>query len=156
MLRCVFNARSRRCRLTVSIQNSPVTHSHWRRGALRAVLLPSAIALVIWPLSAWLAPANIVMLFPLGVLVIAYHCNRRVGIVAAVLSVALFDFLYVPPLFSFAVNDIQYLLTFAVMLTVALTIGHLTSALRRRADDAEQRVAERAALFELAARLTGP
>ena len=135
--------------------SSPVTHSHWRRGALRAVLLPSAIALAIWPLSAWLAPANIVMLFLLGVLVIAYYCNRSAGVIAAVLSVALFDFLYVPPLFSFAVNDIQYLLTFAVMLTVALTIGHLTSALRRRADDAEQRVAERAALFELAARLTG-
>jgi two-component system sensor histidine kinase KdpD len=106
-------------------------------------------------LRALLLPANIVMLFLLGVLVIAYYCNRSAGVIAAVLSVALFDFLYVPPLFSFAVNDIQYLLTFAVMLTVALTIGHLTSALRRRADDAEQRVAERAALFELAARLTG-
>ena len=135
--------------------SSPVTRRRWRHGELHAVLLPSFIALAIWPLASWLAPANIVMLFLLGVLVVAYYCNRRAGVVAAVLSVALFDFLYVPPQFSFAVNDIQYLLTFAVMLTVALTIGHLTNALRQRADDAEQRAAERAALFDLAASLTG-
>lgn len=131
------------------------TRQRWRQGELAAVLLPLVIALAIWPLAGWLAAANIVMLFLLGVLVIAYYCNRRSGVVAAVLSVALFDFLYVPPQFSFAVNDIQYLLTFAVMLAVALTIGHLTNALRQRADDAEWRAAERAALFDLAASLTG-
>lgn len=87
----------------------PVTTGRGRRGELRALLLPSVIALAIWPLSGWLAAANIVMLFLLGVLVIAYYCNRRAGVIAAVLSVALFDFLYVPPRFSFAVNDIQYL-----------------------------------------------
>ncbi len=133
----------------------PVTTGRGRRGELRALLLPSVIALAIWPLSGWLAAANIVMLFLLGVLVIAYYCNRRAGVIAAVLSVALFDFLYVPPRFSFAVNDIQYLLTFVVMLAVALTIGHLTNALRQRVDDAELRAVERTALFGLAASLTG-
>ena len=122
----------------MSIRPAP-THSHWRRGALRSC--PAAVG----HRSCDLAVVGVAGAgqhrdaFPLGVLVIAYYCNRPIGvIVAAVLSVALFDFLYVPPLFSFAVNDIQYLLTFAVMLTVALTIGHLTSALRRRADDAER------------------
>ena len=137
------------------ISSNPVVRRRWRLGGLSAALLPSAIALVLWPLASWLAPANIVMVFLLGVVVVAYYGNRRAGVVAAVLSVALFDFLYVPPQFSFAVNDIQYLLTFAVMLAVALTIGQLTNALRQRADDAEQRATERAALFGLAASLAG-
>ncbi len=38
-----------------------------------------------------------------------------------------------PPRFSFAVSDVQYLLTFAVMLVVALVIGQLTAGLRYQA-----------------------
>ncbi len=41
--------------------------------------------------------------------------------------VALFDFFFVPPRFSFAVSDVQYLVTFAVMLAVALISGQLTA-----------------------------
>lgn len=62
---------------------------------------------------------------------------------------------YVPPHWSFAVSDIQYLLTFAVMLTVALIIAHLTIGLRSRADEAQQ-VAQRSDdLYKLASRLAG-
>ena len=46
------------------------------------------------------------------------------------LSVALFDFFFVPPTLSFTVADAQYLLTFAVMLGVALLIAHLTAGLK--------------------------
>ena len=45
--------------------------------------------------------------------------GRGPAVLAAFLSVAAFDFFYVPPRFSFAVSDVQYLLTFAVMLVVA-------------------------------------
>ena len=71
-------------------------------------------ALVAWPLAKRLDLANIVMLFLLTVVVVAVQFGRRPAIVAAFLSVALFDFLFVPPQFSFAVNDVQYLVTFAV------------------------------------------
>ena len=119
------------------------------------MLLCALTALIAWPLATWLDLANIVMLFLLTVVVVAVQFGRRPAIVAAFLSVALFDFLFVPPQFSFAVNDVQYLVTLAVMLVVALTVGHLTTALKARADDAHAQALEQNALYRLAQTLAG-
>src|SRR3546814_8987426 len=54
-------------------------------------------------------------------------CALPISALAAVVIVALFDFFFVPPRFTFGVSDVQYLLTFAVMLAVALIIGQLTA-----------------------------
>jgi two-component system sensor histidine kinase KdpD len=50
-----------------------------------------------------------------------------------VLSVAAFDVLFVPPQGTITVDDVQYLLTFAIMLAVALVISRLTESARRQA-----------------------
>jgi two-component system sensor histidine kinase KdpD len=47
--------------------------------------------------------------------------------------VACFDFFFVPPRFTFAISDFQYLITFGVMLAVGLITGHLTAGLRFQA-----------------------
>ena len=95
------------------------------------------------------------MLFLLAVVVAAVRYGRGPATVAAFLSVTLFDFFFVPPQFSFAVNDAQYLVTFAVMLIVALTIGQLANALKTRADDAYARADEQTRLHALAQALAG-
>ena len=120
-----------------------------------AVGLCVLVALVAWPLSYWLDNVNIVMIFLLNIVAAALLFGRQAAIAAAFLSVALFDFFFVPPKFSFSVNDGQYLVTFAVMLAVALTIGHLTTAVAQRADDAQQRAEEQAGLYQLAQELAG-
>ena len=112
-------------------------------------------ALVAWPLSRWLDNVNIVMIFLLSVVIVALVFGRRAAVIAAFLSVALFDFFFVPPKFSFAVSDGQYLVTFVVMLCVALTIGHLTTAVKERADDAQRHADEQAGLYRLAQELAG-
>ena len=122
---------------------------------LNAVLLCGLVTLIAWPLEGWLDPANIVMLYLLAVVIAAVRYGRGAAIVAAFLSVALFDFFFVAPRFSFAVNDAQYLITFAVMLLVALTIGQLTTALKARADDAQARADEQTHLHALAQALAG-
>src|SRR6185295_4261864 len=86
------------------------------------------------PLIGHVDLANILMLFLLTVVGIGATLSRGPALAAAFLSVALFDFFFVPPRFSFTVEDPQYLMTFAVMLAVALIIGQLTADLRRRAD----------------------
>lgn len=50
----------------------------------------------------------------------------------SILSVACFDFFFVHPYFTFAVADTQYLLTFAVMLTVAILISTLTTRVKEQ------------------------
>jgi two-component system sensor histidine kinase KdpD len=114
-----------------------------------------ATTLLATPLLGHLDLANIVMLFLLTVLIIAVKLGRNPAIVASVLSVLLFDIFFVPPRFSLAVNNIQYLVTFSVMLVTALTTAHLAAGLKQRAQEAQEREQQTRALYELARQLAG-
>jgi len=107
------------------------------------------------PLLGYLDLANIVMLFLLTVLVVAVKLGRNAAILASVISVLCFDVFFVPPRFSLAVSNIQYLVTFAVMLVTALTTTHFTSVLRQRAQEAIRRERRTQALYQLAKQLAG-
>ena len=72
-----------------------------------------------------------------------------VAVVAAFLGVGLFDFYFVVPRFSFAVSDVQYLLTFSVMLVVALVVGQLTAGLKVQAEAATQREHRVRSLYDM-------
>jgi two-component system sensor histidine kinase KdpD len=71
-------------------------------------------------------------------------------------SVFSFDFFFVPPKLSIAVSDVQYLVTFAVMLAVGLIIGQLTAGLRYQARVASHREERSRALYEFARDLSSP
>jgi two-component system sensor histidine kinase KdpD len=79
------------------------------------------------------------MVYLLGVAFVASRLGRGPSALAAVLSVAAFDFLFVPPHLTFAVADSQYVVTFAVMLVVSLLISTLAAQVRAQADAARQR-----------------
>ncbi|MGE5028256.1 MAG: DUF4118 domain-containing protein, partial [Betaproteobacteria bacterium] len=111
--------------------------------------------LVATPLREYLDLINIVMLFLLAVLLVAVRFGRGPAVLAAFLSVALFDFFFVPPRLSFTVNDVQYLVAFAVMLAVALITGQLAAGLRRQADSASLKEQQTRALYEMARDLAG-
>ncbi|MGZ9893921.1 DUF4118 domain-containing protein [Bordetella bronchiseptica] len=97
---------------------------------------------------------NIVMFFLLAVVAAALRHGRGPAALASVVSVALFDFFFVQPLASFAVSDVQYLLTFAVLLAVGLLIGQLTAGLRQQARAAARREADARGLYEFARELS--
>ncbi len=127
--------------------------------AWRAYLLAAAAcgltAFLASPLRDRLDLANTAMLFLLTVALVAARLGRGPAILAAFCSVALFDFFFVPPHLSFAVSDVQYLVTFAVMLAVALIISHLTTGLANQAREAEARERQTHSLYELAKALAG-
>lgn len=130
----------------------------WPSGSVPYLLSVAACGLTTLatiPLHDWLEPVNAVMLFLLTVALVAARLGQGPAVLASFLSVGLFDFFHVPPRFSFAVSDIQYLLTFAVMLTVALLIGQLATAMRQRADEAQQAADRAQALHALAHQLAG-
>jgi two-component system sensor histidine kinase KdpD len=108
-----------------------------------------------WPLAPHLDLANIVMLFLLATALVAVRFGRGPAVLAAFVNVASFDFFFVPPRFTLAVSDVQYLIVFGVMLAVALIIGHLTAGLRYQARVAGHREARARALYELARELSG-
>ncbi len=112
------------------------------RNYVCAALAVIAIALVGTPLLGHLDLANIAMLFPLAVLFAAIRLGRGPAVLAAFLSVALLDFFFVHPHFTLAVADLQYLVTFVVLLAVALITAELAARLRLERDAAEARCDE--------------
>jgi two-component system, OmpR family, sensor histidine kinase KdpD len=125
------------------------------KAALIALAACGAVTVAALPVAAALDHANIVMVYLLAVALVAMRLGRAAGAVAACTSVLLFDFFFVEPRFSFAVQDAQYLITFFVMLVVALLIAALTARLRAEAERAEAREARMHALYRLAHEISG-
>ena len=120
-----------------------------------AIVACMATTLIATPLLNIFDLANIVMLFLLTVVLVALRLGRGPAVITAFLSVLLFDIFFVPPRFSLAVNDAQYLVTFAVMLGVALIIGQLTAQLRQEANAALAMEKNTRALYEMTRDLFG-
>ncbi|MFM9902677.1 MAG: DUF4118 domain-containing protein [Polaromonas sp.] len=114
-----------------------------------------AVTLLTFLLFPFFDLANIVMLFLLGTVLVALKLGRGPAALAAFLNVAAFDFFFVQPRFSFAVSDVQYLLTFAIMLVVGLLTGQLTAGLRFQARISSSRERRAQSLFELTRDLSG-
>jgi two-component system sensor histidine kinase KdpD len=91
----------------------------------------------------------------LAVVLVGVRLGRGPAALAAVLNVCAFDFFFVPPRFSFAVSDVQYLLTFCIMLAVGLITGQLTAGLRFQARVASHREERAGSLYEFARDLSG-
>jgi len=123
-------------------------------GYVAAFIACGLVALAAMPLRGVLELTNIVMLFLLAVVGLALRFGGRSAALAAFLSVALFDFLFVPPLLSFDVSDVQYVITFAVMLAVALVVGQLTAGLRVQAQAATERERRVRGLYHLSRELS--
>jgi two-component system sensor histidine kinase KdpD len=114
--------------------------------ATLGVLLSTALA---WMMFPYFGSANLVMVYLLEVVLVAVRYGRGPSVLASFLSVAAFDFFFVPPYLSFAVSDIQYLLTFAVMLAVALIISGLAVRIKDRAEVARYREKRTGVLYSM-------
>ena len=123
------------------------------RGYTRAALVMAACTVISTLLMGWLSLTDIAMLHLLGVGVVAARATRREAAFAAVLSVALFDFFFVPPRFAFTVSDLHYVVTFGMMLVTALVISWLAERVREEAVAAETRERGTAALSPMSAEL---
>jgi two-component system sensor histidine kinase KdpD len=111
-----------------------------------------------WLLSPHLVPTNLVMVYLLGAMFVAARGHRLPAVLFSVLGVLCFDFFFIPPRFSFAVADSEYLVTFVVMLAVSLTISGLVLRLRAQAEAArrdESGIASRHALSQRLAATRG-
>ena len=98
-----------------------------------AVVATAACTLAGLAMRARFDLVNIAMVFVLAVVIIALRYSRGPAIFTSVLCVAAFDFIFVPPQGTFTVDDVQYVLTFGIMLAVGLIISRLTESVRDQA-----------------------
>lgn len=131
-----------------SVLFRPESHSQWSAylQALMVVLICTVIDRFLFP---YLDPANLIMVYLLGIVVTAGLLGRGPSILASILSVLAFDINFVPPYYSLTVEEAEYLITFAVMLITGLTISTLTARVRQQALSARQRERHTAALYAM-------
>ncbi|SKC23087.1 two-component system, OmpR family, sensor histidine kinase KdpD [Kosakonia radicincitans] len=124
----------------------------WRvqlKGCAVALALCAAITLIA---AQWLTAfdaANLVMIYLLGVVLVALFYGRWPSAFATVINVISFDLFFIAPRGTLAVSDVQYLLTFGVMMTVGLVIGNLTAGVRYQARVARYREQRTRHLYEM-------
>lgn len=92
--------------------------------------------------------ANIVMLYLLAEVIAAVRFGLGPSIFAALTSVLAYHYFFIVPRFTFAVDDAQYLLTFAGLLVVGLVVSLLTSTVREQAVAAKRREQQTAASYQ--------
>jgi two-component system sensor histidine kinase KdpD len=120
---------------------------------LISVLGVAASTGIAFVMNYYLTLVDVAMTYILGVVLISSWTAKRPALLASFLSVAAFDFFFIPPLYTFAVSDIKYLMTFAVMFVVAFITSSLTLRIRDHADRARLRERRTAALYRLSGEL---
>jgi two-component system sensor histidine kinase KdpD len=119
----------------------------------RAAAIVALTTVVLLPLRSRLLITDVAMLFLVPVVLVASRYSRGAALLATALSVALFDFFFVPPYNTFRVSDLAYLLTFMVMFVVALVMSGLTARIREQMEDATARERRVSALYEMTTEL---
>jgi two-component system, OmpR family, sensor histidine kinase KdpD len=127
----------------------------WRdyAGAVVIVLVPTMLGMLLRSFSASVSTIDAAMLYLLAVVLAAARYRQGPAVTAAVVGIASFDFFFVHPFYTFSVSDVRYLLTFCVMLLVALVLGRLTGRIRDQAEAAREREQRTAALYALSREL---
>ena len=93
--------------------------------------------------------SNIALLHVLAVVMVAVTYGRGPAVAAALSCSLFYAYFFVPPHFSLAITEAQYLLAASIMLVVALMVSHLTSHLKQHADDANRKSLASSQLYEL-------
>jgi two-component system sensor histidine kinase KdpD len=114
--------------------------------SLLTVSLCTGIARLMFP---YFERLDLAMIFLLGVVLTASRTSTWPALFATVLSIAAFDFFFIPPYYSFAVSDIRYFFTFIVMFIVSFVISRLTLRVRDQAESARLRERRTASLYNL-------
>ncbi|HKD53837.1 MAG TPA: sensor histidine kinase KdpD [Steroidobacteraceae bacterium] len=124
----------------------------WERYA-QAVVISALCTLIALAMYRHFELSNLVMIYLLGVTVAGLRLGRGPSALTAVLNVVALDFFFVPPRFSFAVSDAQYLVTFGTMVTIALVIANLTASVRQQTRVAGARERRTALLYAMSREL---
>ncbi|RPE01528.1 two-component system sensor histidine kinase KdbD [Candidatus Pantoea deserta] len=124
------------------------------RVPLHGVLMALVLCILVTAAGRWLLAgfdtANGVMIYLLAVVIVALRYGRWPSVIATVMNILAFDLFFVAPTGTVAVSDLQYLVTFAVMLAVGVIVGNLTAGVRYQARVARYREQRARHLYEMA------
>ncbi len=122
----------------------------WRRREwLWSVFTVSVCTGIAWLMFPYFERLDVAMVYLLGVMFTASRTSKWPSLFATILSIAAFDFFFIPPYFTFAVSDVRFFITFIVMFIVSFVISRLTLRVRQQAESARLRERRTAGLYNL-------
>jgi two-component system sensor histidine kinase KdpD len=119
-----------------------------------SILLVALVTALGLPLRPYIEPTNLVMFYLLAVIISALRLGRYPAVLASILSVLVFDVIFVLPYYTIDVAELEYLLTFAGFLVVGLVISTLAAEAREQERAAQRREKQTAALYQLSQKLS--
>jgi two-component system, OmpR family, sensor histidine kinase KdpD len=119
-------------------------------GGLAAFVVVAACSLIGLPLREAEWAGNVPLIYLVGVVVTAAWRGIGPAVLASVLGVLAYNFLFTRPYFTLHVDDGRHLFTFALMLVTSLLVGTLTARVSRHARQAERNETETRRLYDLA------
>ena len=123
-----------------------------------SVLTTLLFSLVATGVSALLYPdisySNISLFYLVASVSTAFLFGKTECVIAAVVNILAFNFFFIPPRFSFGVEDPQIIFTFLVMLFISLLLSSLTLRLRNNSKLIAERERRLQLLFELGTHIT--
>jgi K+-sensing histidine kinase KdpD len=97
----------------------------WKFAA--AALLVAAVTAISVLADRWVALPDIVALYLCAITVSAFRLGRVASLAAAALSVAAYNFFFIPPYHTLHVSDVRHLLTFAMMFASSFLVSGLVA-----------------------------
>jgi two-component system sensor histidine kinase KdpD len=122
-------------------------------GTIALALGASTIAVAVLESVVELPDASAVYL--LGVVAVASRLGTPAALAASLLSFLAYDFLFVQPVYTFAVSSPVEWLNLLLFLLVAIVVGRQTASLADREREASQRAREARVLFAISLDLAG-
>ncbi len=137
-----------------NVKFSAIPRLSWRDIVISAGLLALCTLIALWFSSLGFNESNIIMVYILGVLLNAIFTSNWVySTAASILSVIIFDFVFIDPRLSLNAYAAGYPITFAVMLFSAFITSSLTERVKKQAHESTQKAYRTEVLLETSRKL---
>jgi len=122
---------------------APIEWGNYATGLLMLVLVTAGCSW--W--RDYVEPMHVMMLYLLPVLLSAVWWGQGPSYMTALCSMLVFDFLFIPPIFTFNISDLRYMWSLPIFFVVSFVTGRQTEKLRVEAILARQREKSTRALY---------
>jgi two-component system sensor histidine kinase KdpD len=119
--------------------------------ALVATAVATGVCLLI---DLYLPIANISVTYLLAVMIVAMKSGLPAGIMASVFSFLSFNFLFTEPRYTFAITDIQNIMTVLFFLLAAVIVSNLAARLRAQIQATRENARRTTNLYEFGRKIT--
>lgn len=137
---------------TESGRKATASRGHWGSptGYFVSVLLVAGFTALAVAVHAFGGLANVALVYLIPVLASASLYGMRTGVVTGIVSALAYNFFFLPPIYTFTIQDPENVLTVAVFIVVAIVTSQLASRVRVQANLAERSSGQNAALASFA------